>query len=594
MLRSNAMKHADEIWEIRLTRKIRNGFPADREALLLTTRFLPTVIVVLLASVWQMMVRDLKKVTPWAAMSSNWKRPEACILVNYIDDLDITSLWTSFRRKHWGVLLGLIGGFLCGALVPFAGGLFYVDPVHINTYNTTLVRTSKFDFNSSLSAFNSSNPYINQPIAAIAAKNRFDSLLPTWTTNEYALESFNLSNAPRNVSISGNSTAFSADLDCDTLHYTSEVVREWHTDSNTDPYMDPSSTYRGLGADVRLIPNRDDMARIGCSIPPSYYPKLIFPRPSDPSISVQPAAWLNVTTCSTASDERLTFTIMELLNQDVQNIGESNISFSTAGLLCKPQFNMTTVGLAVNASTAELVDIKLLSNTSETVALGMNTTMLSAAINRRAAANLFFNTNDALKGYFEHVAASDNQWDYLMSTEALLPYLERIGIDPWYVMLTKGNLLKLQDYSANMSLLEVDSSQLFRNLLAQIVNSGFRVTDFTPISGLVDRQESKILLHVGSLRCLQIIFGILGVVAICCVTILRPKSCLVEDPGTLAAVAVLVAGSVEFENHIDSLSLLNDRDTHKALRGTEVRFVSTGCAKPVIQVAQRTVSILIN
>ena len=173
-----------------------------------------------------MVIRDLKKVTPWAAMSNKWETPEACILANYIDDLDITSLWTSFRRRHWGVFLGLIGGFLCGALVPFASGLLYVDPAHGTTYNTTLVRTSKFDFNGSLSAFNASNPYVNQPLAALAAENRFGSLLPTWTTNDYAFESFNLSNAPRNVSITGNSTAFSADLDCDTLHYDSEVVRD--------------------------------------------------------------------------------------------------------------------------------------------------------------------------------------------------------------------------------------------------------------------------------------------------------------------------------------------------------------------------------
>ena len=590
---SNAMKHADKIWEMRLTRKFRNGFPADREGLLLTTLFVPTIIVVLLASVWQMMISDLKKVTPWAAMSNNWTRPEECILANYIDDLDITSLWTSFRRRHWGVLLGLIGGFLCGALVPFASGLFYMDPAHENVYNTTLVRTSKFDFNGSLSAFNVSNPYINQPIAAIAAKNRFGSLLPAWTTNEYAFESFNLSNALGNVSISGNSTAFSADLDCDTLHYNSEVVRGWHTDSNTDQYLDPGSALHGWGADIRLIPNRDDMARIGCSIPPSYYPEVIFPRPFEPSISIQPAAWLNVTTCSTTSDERLTFTMMELLNQDSQSIGQSNISFSTAGLLCKPQFNLSIVELAANASTAELVGVKLLSNTSEPVALGINNTMLSAAINRPAAGDLFYDGDDTLASYSEHVAVADNQWKYLMSTEALVPYLERIGIDPWFSILTNRNASKLQEYSANMSSLRADSSQLFRNLLAQIVNSDFRITDFTPMSGLVVRQEPKILMDVGSLRYLQIAFGLLGVVAICCATIFRPKSCLVEDPETLAAVAVLVAASVKFENYMDSLSLMNNRDIHKALRGAEVRFVSAGNTKPVIQVAQRTVSILI-
>ncbi|KAL8794657.1 MAG: hypothetical protein Q9195_002853 [Heterodermia aff. obscurata] len=426
-------------------------------------------------------------------------------------------------------------------------------------------------------------------MAAIAAKNRFEALLPPWTTNEYAFESFKLSNAPGNVSISGNSTAFSANLDCDTLHYSSEVVRDWHMDNYTDPYLDlaPVNVFRGMTAVVRLIPNVDDMTRIGCSVPSSYYPRVIFPRPSDPSIRVQPAAWLNVTSCSNVDDERLTFTIMELLNQDSQSIVQSNISFRTTALLCKPKFSLSVVELAVNASTAELVDIKLLSNTSVPVALGINTTMLSVAINRPAAAVLLYDgSNDTLNGYWDHVTIPDSQWEYLMTTGTLLPYFERVCVDPWFSIVTNGNASKLQQYSANMSSLGDESSQLFRSMLAQIVNADFRVTDSTPISGLVDRREPKIILHVSSLRCLQIVLGFLGGVAICCVTILRPKCCLVEDPGTLAAVAVLVAASDEFENHFSSLSQLNSRDIQRALQGVEVRLAGTGRAKPVIQMAQ--------
>ncbi|KAL8786153.1 MAG: hypothetical protein Q9195_008324 [Heterodermia aff. obscurata] len=531
-----------------------------------------------------------ERITPWAAMSNNWKKSGACILINYIDDLEIKSLWTSFRHRHWGVFLGLTGGFLCGSLVPFASGLFYVDPAHIKTNNTTLVRTSKFDFNTSSSAFDSSNPYIDQPMAALAAKRRFDSLLPTWTTNEYAFESFNLSDAPRNVSISGNSTAFTANLDCDILRYNSEVVRAWYTNNGTGQYSQhtPSWEIHGLAADVRLLPNIDDMAKIGCSIPSSYYPMVIFPRPSDPTISVQPAAWLNVTTCSNVRDERLTFTIMELLNYDSQSIDQSNISFRATGLLYKPKLEMSVVGLTVNASTAELVDVKLLSNTSDPVTLGINLTMLSAVINRPAASELFYTGIDSSDYYYDRVRTPDNQWDNLMQTGLLLPYLERVGVDPWFTIVTNGNYSRFQEYSANMSLLGVDSSQLFRNMLAQTVNSNFRVTDSTPISGLVDRQDQKILLHLGSLRCLQIVFGFLGVVAICCATILRPKSCLLEDPGTLAAVAVIVAASLEFENHLNSVNLLESRDIQETLQGAKIKFASTESAGPAIQVAKRS------
>ena len=125
-----------------------------------------------------MLVIDLKKVTPWSAMTNKWTKFEDSILANYIDDLEVVSVWNSLRRKHWGVFVALLGGFLCGSLVPLAGGLFYVDAVHEATRNSTLVRTSRFEFNGSLDAFDPSAPGVEQPMMALEGKRDFYSLLP--------------------------------------------------------------------------------------------------------------------------------------------------------------------------------------------------------------------------------------------------------------------------------------------------------------------------------------------------------------------------------------------------------------------------------
>lgn len=128
----------------------RKGFSPANDHPVSLARHLPTVIVILFGFVWKMLVRDLKKVTPWSVMSSTkgdrWVSADHSIMVNYIDDLEVVSVFTSLRRRHWAVFLGLIGGFICGLMIVWSNALFFVDLEYTSTSNISILRSSKFVF----------------------------------------------------------------------------------------------------------------------------------------------------------------------------------------------------------------------------------------------------------------------------------------------------------------------------------------------------------------------------------------------------------------------------------------------------------------
>ncbi len=542
-------------------------------------RFVPTILVILLSFTWQMLVIDLKKVTPWAAMTRKWTEPRESILANYIDDLEIMSVWNSFRRKHWGILIALLGGFLCGSLVPFAGGLFYVDPLHESTYNSTLVRTSRFEFNGSLNAFDLSSPKKAQQEAAVTEKDQFDLLSP-WTSSEYAFETFNLSDTHHNVALSTDSAAFGGTLACDIINYNTKVTRGWYTQDHASE--DPRAKTPGLLTNVELIPNEEDMVRIGCKIIPAFYPKVIFSRPSDQSVKVLPAAWMNVTNCSNTEETLLTMTTMVLLGA---NVNDTAIEFNTKGLLCRHRFSIRTLEIVVNASTADLMKITQSSNTSTPVDIGIDTATLDGVMNRQGP------SSDELDNYNTLVPLPD-----VLNVARRGLYDEFtgfIGREPWFTRLIRGNVTKMFEYTTDMKALATDSSQLFQSTMAQIANVAFRSNDSSPVPGFLKTREPRITIQRSSLLFLQSALGLLGSIAICCATVLRPKSCLNEDPATLAALSIIVASSRDFQKQFKNKGHLDSRRCTEGLESLKVRLNTEGHSKPSIELQNPAVSPLV-
>jgi len=531
-----------------------------------------------------MLVTDLKKVTPWAVMTNKWSEPGESILANYIDDLEIISVWNSFRRKNWGILMALLGGFVCGSLVPFAGSLFYVDDVHELIRNSTLIRTSRLVFNGSLDAFDPMNPIAQQQSAHAERLENSGSSLPHWTSREYTFESFNLSGTHRNAALSVNSAAFDGTLDCGTISYNTKVSRDWYTEEYA--YGDPNQRTPGLLTDVELIPNEEDMLKIGCEILPAFYPKVIFSRPGDQSVKVLPAAWMNVTKCSSTEDTPLTLTTMVLLDDKAN---DTMIRFNATGVLCRPRFSIRTLNIVVNASTAELMEITTLSNTSIPVEIGIDTIRLMSAIDVSGP------SSEELMNYNALVPNEDNYQFDLLKVEGGKPYHPPagfIGRDPWFMILSSSKASKIEKYTTDTKALAIDSSQLFQRTMAQIANLAFKTNDSSPVPGSIRTREPRLTIQRSSLFYLQSTLGLLGITAICCATVIRPKSCLKEDPATLAALSIIVASSEDFQRRIKSKGHLDDKSCGKSLEGLKVRFDADECSKSLIETRNSIVSII--
>lgn len=562
----------------------RQGFLSDRKITNVIAQFLPTVLVILLSFTWHMLVTDLKKVTPWAVMTNKWSEPGESILVNYIDDLEIISVWNAFRRKNWGILVVLLGGFVCGSLVPFAGSIFYFDDTHELIYNSTLIRTSRLEFDGSLYAFDPVNLITQQQMEISARINLFNSSLPHWTSREYTFESFNLSGTHQNTALSVNSAAFDGTLDCGTIDYNTEVSRDWYTEEYA--YGDPRKLTPGLLTDVKLVPNEKDMLKIGCEILPAFYPKVIFSRPRDQSVKVLPAAWMNVTKCSSTGDTPLTITTMVLL-EDKAN--DTMIRFNVTGVLCRPRFSIRTLNIVVNASTAELMEITPLSNTSIPVDIGIDSTRLMGIMDWTSP------NSEELMSYDALVPFGDNYLLDLGKVEKGEQYHPPAGFidrDAWFKGISSANASKIEEYTTDTKALAIDSSQYFQRTMAQIANLAFRTNDSSPVPGFLNTREPRLTIRRSSLFYLQFTLGLLGITAICCATVIRPKSCLKEDPATIAALSIIVASSEDFQRRIKSKGHLDDKSCGKRLEGLEVRFNADESLTSLIETRNSVVSVI--
>lgn len=105
-----------EVFDI-IVRK-RQGLSTENKSAVQSARYLPTVAVILLAFGWKALVGDLKLVTPYSAMSQKWAESQKSVLLDYIEPLEIKSVWRSWNNGHWTMFLGLFVGLLSGFLVP--------------------------------------------------------------------------------------------------------------------------------------------------------------------------------------------------------------------------------------------------------------------------------------------------------------------------------------------------------------------------------------------------------------------------------------------------------------------------------------------
>lgn len=159
-------------------------------------------------------------------------------------------------------------------------------------------------------------------------------------------------------------------------------------------------------------------------------------------------------------------------------------------------------------------------------------------------------------------------------------------------MLSSAKASKIEEYTTDRKALAIDSSQLFQRTMAQIAHSAFRTDDSSSVSGSLKTREPRLTIRRSSLFYLQLTLDLLDITAICCATVIRSKSCLKEDPVTLAALSLIVAYSQDFQRRIKSKDHLDDKSYEKMLEGLKVRFNVDEDLTSLIETRNSIVSVI--
>lgn len=586
--------------------RTRDGF-AVRSDVRSLLNYIPTMVVILVGFVWDMVLKNLKHIGPWSLMATRWTRAEEGLyLVNYMDALDIKGFLLSIKLRQFGISLGYVGAVLCGALVPFANNLFFTDPIsRTTTISSNMVRTSQLLVNDTLTGNGDSTQNLAsfdpQSFLNYMAIQRENFELPAWTIQRRALESFNLTalgSSPSalltsrevNITLAATTSAFNINVTCDPISW-----------AFYDDAVDPDSFI----TQTRLVPDIDDLEKAKCMIHPEDYPQM----------SLDPrnlTAWFNYTTCGEyqcpssstqnsttnlmncgqeeSNDLRLTMSVWNSDNFDGDLFALSNNSAVIQGLVCKIETFIDQYEVRVDARESRLLNVGSVPISSQKLSI-RNQESIVLKINQYLKQNgeiltSFQNQNDyrfPLDVYLDDPLPEPvyyNPSEYFDDLEigyfpgAVRPssnLTRAIGIDRFILMMSQGNNLRIANYANDITQMQKDLSDLLQELVSQIVTAEYRYPDDVEIAGRVIVSATVIHMRQVPLRVLQVILILMSIITVLTSTTLRLKSHLQTDPRSLGAMAMLLSRSDSIENLLKDTGSLSERSFLSQMRGQYIR-----------------------
>ncbi|KAK2748362.1 hypothetical protein FQN57_001020 [Myotisia sp. PD_48] len=147
--------------------------------------FGPTGVFVFVGTFWYQVEYRACQLMPWILMSQRALPIHESILLDYISDWNVISLFKSFKRKHYLVSLATAGSLLVNGLAVVSTSLFELRAVDLEV-STPLRVTHSFKNSSRF------DPYLHTPLPYVKAKAimDFNSSLPLGIFEDYAFTPF--------------------------------------------------------------------------------------------------------------------------------------------------------------------------------------------------------------------------------------------------------------------------------------------------------------------------------------------------------------------------------------------------------------------
>ncbi|KAF9888972.1 hypothetical protein FE257_008142 [Aspergillus nanangensis] len=509
----------------------------NNQGILFSARYLPTLAIIALGYIVKGVASDLKKVTPWANMSGKWASSSHSVLLDYINALEIVAVFSAMRRKDWAVFIGLLCAFICGALVPLANAVAYVDLFAPRNITATFIQTSRFRFdNSPLVMGNDSltipwNSTGTEPYARAISQHLGDTPRTLWTTGNYIFDQFSVPSIP-NATATAEVNAISAALDCQPLRY---------------------SPIKG---GTRFAANPDDLEAAGCNMP------------LEITTAVYAAgsfSWLNITQCSNHEEHDMRILAISLFHFRRPDGTLYYDSSSITGLICSPQFTSQRANLSVNSTNSEITAFSV---SSEPQPLDIKTSTEALWIYLRNP--LDSETQDIFgRGQLDGVRGMYNPGTRPVAnmpniTSAMVFGLE--ARDPFMQVALYGYP---ENTPIEHDIFQGKVTEFAGTVWAEVISFLARNRASNELPGNIVVTDERILLRTPVVRTFQALLAVLGILAIIFALRLRPKTVLEQDPGSLAAGSVILSASgAAVEKEMAKHALSSTQSMTTSLRST--------------------------
>ncbi|MBE7180485.1 MAG: DUF3433 domain-containing protein, partial [Terriglobus roseus] len=161
----------------------------DNQATDIFTHYIPSLVMIIVASLLNMIDFDILVFTPWNAMAAGGASAQKSILAHYLGITSPWALFEAFKVRHMNVVLSTIGTMIASVLAIVAAGLYNVDSFDTVGTSIALTEASRFNLEWSDSAVSD-----NGAAGLINAVLHDNLSYPAFTYRHLVLPSFTLDN----------------------------------------------------------------------------------------------------------------------------------------------------------------------------------------------------------------------------------------------------------------------------------------------------------------------------------------------------------------------------------------------------------------
>ncbi|KAB8213305.1 hypothetical protein BDV33DRAFT_69402 [Aspergillus novoparasiticus] len=476
----------------------------------------PTAVLIIVAGVWGQVEYRTKQLMPWKLMGQTPRPASQSLLLDYVSDWNVVTLFRALKHCHWVVAIAVLGTLLLKLLTVASTGLFMLQNVHVSNVHTTLTTEATF----SGTGYNSTN--VDSNAALIVVGNKFLNLpYPAGTTDKYAFGPFHGSDTPSdsNTILSGTVDTFSTDLSCKVA-----TVKNWTQGCETQHC-------------------EQTQFNLTLSTPEcSQYQFNAFKRSTSAVGGWHANVFLE--RCASSNDDtntdRVIFAAAHWLNDSAQ----------VQSLVCEPTYTISPALVSLfksNQSVTEINSTDKADTSNYTIpgvtAVDIVSGLLSSLTIADSSLGTLIELND---GLVANLADPNNSY-----------------LDSFYRIATVSsadNLEPLLD-AAN---LEAISRPVYNAITAQVARQYLMTSANKPFSGVYSATTEKLLVRELSVRLMEAAVALLVLVA-GAMCVWRPAKCTPRDPGTISGMATILARSPDLSNRLSGIK--NRKDLKSSLAG---------------------------